>query len=385
MRKILLFIFLLSMTAAWMVGCGSSSKHIVPPPAKTSSFAFMQEVGSGSYIFSPMIGTFSTSGGNTTFSAAAALSGSAQQPIEVTFYSIYLSSDATLATLDLFGGLDGTSGQWDIWVAEATGSHNPTQVTNDTNDNEMPQLSPDNTRVAFNSNRVVDESGDLSYVVVTRKIDGTGEQVLALPPGANWTYAPTYSPDGSKIAVEAYGYDSTNDAYYDGIWIMNAADGSSPTMLTNPLANCNCYDETPAYTPDGTKIVFSREATGDSSTDTEDIYIMNADGTGATQLTKNGAVNFDPLVINVNGVSQILFSSNQSNPTDVTGGSFDLYSMNMDGTGVTRLTTNSQYDAFCGEWYQWGDAAAQVAMRHARGPRHSRFMEPRVAGLKWRR
>lgn len=387
MRKVLFFICLLSVTAAWMVGCGSSSNHIVPPPTtKTSSFAFMQEVGSGSGIFTPMVGTFSTTGGTTTFSTSAAISSSTQQPIEVVFDSIYLSTDATLATLDLFGGLDGTSDQMDIWVVQTTGSHLPTQVTNDTNDNYMPQLSSDNTRVAFNSYRVVDGIGDSVPVVVTRKIDGTGEHVLALPPGANWTFSPTYSPDGSKIAAEAYGYDSTNGVYFDGIWVMNAADGSSPTMLTNPLANCNCYDETPAYTPDGTKIVFSRETwNSETSTETEDIYIMNADGTGVTQLTNKGAITFDPMVLSVNGTLQILFSSNQSNPTDTTGGSFDLYSMNMDGTGVTRLTTNSQYDAFCGEWYQWGDAAAQAAMRHAKGPRHSRFIEHRVAGLKWRR
>lgn len=370
MRKTLLFIVLLTLTAAWLIGCSSSKKKIVPPQTQTTTFAFMQGVGTGTGTFSPMVGTYTTTNGTTTFTAAAVLDKSTNQPIEATFFSIFLSADGKTATLDLYGGLDGTSGQWDIWVAPADGSSNPTQVTNDTNDNGMPQLSPDGTRVAFNSYRL-DESENYVTMVVTRKIDGTGEQVLAPPPGAEWTWAPTYSPDGSKIAVEGYGFDSTNQVYYDGIWVMNAADGSSPTMLTNPYANCDCYDENPAYTPDGSKIVFSRNTYySDTGTEIEDIYIMNADGTGVTQLTNNGVGDFDPMVITVAGTLQILFSSNFTNPSDTTGDSFELYSMNMDGTNMTQLTTNSLYDAFSAEWYGVDAAAARIATRHSQRPHH---------------
>lgn len=369
MRKTLLFILALSLTAAWMIGCGSSSKTVITPTTQTSTFAFMEESGSGTYLFSPMIGTYTTTNGTTTFKAAAVVDNS-NQPVTAEFYSIYLSTDGKTATLDLYGGLDGTSGEWDIWVAPADGSSNPTQVTNDTNGNRMPQLSPDNTTVVFNSYRIIDEAGDYGWMVITRKTDGTGEQVLPMPPGAGQTWAPTYSPDGSKIAVEAWGYDAS-DNYFDGIWVMNSADGSNPVMLTNPSASetCDCYDEHPAYTSDGSKIVFSRYS---YDTTTEDIYIMNSDGTGVTQLTNDGVADFDPMVIKVAGTSLILFSSNITDPTDTTGASFELYSMNMDGTGVSRLTNNTEYDAFCGDWYEWGEAASsQRSMRHTLHPHHS--------------
>ena len=384
MRRLLIFISLLSLTAAWLIGCGSSSKKVVPP-TETANFAFMQGAGSGTYLFSPMIGTFSSTDGNTTFSAAAVLDNSTNQPIEAEFYSIFLSADGKMATLDLYGGLDGTSQQWDIWVAPSDGSSNPTQVTNDTNNNELPQLSPDGTRVVFNSVRL-DESGNSVIRVVTRKIDGSNEQVPTLPPGTQWALSPTYSPDGSKIAAGIYGFDSTNQTYFQGIWVMNATDGSNATMLTDPWPTCDCYDWAPAYTPDGSKIVFSRNIY-DTTTATfsEDIYIMNADGTGVTQLTGNGALNFDPMVISVAGTSKILFSSNQTNPADTTGDSFDLYSMNLDGTSVTPLTTNSNYDAFCGEWYEWGEtpATARSMTRHGQNSHH-RFAAHHNPGHKVR-
>jgi Tol biopolymer transport system component len=367
MRKIFVFIFLLSLTALWLIGCGSSKK-IVPPPTTSNAFAFIQEVGSGTNTFQPMMGTFSTTSGTTTFSEAPAIDKSTNQPIQADIYSIILSADGKMASFDLWGGLDGTSAEWDIWVAPVDGSSNPTQVTSDTNTNILPQFSPDGTKVAFLSDRIIDDAGDTAFVVVTRKLDGTGEQVLALPPGGMYTWAPTYSPDGTKIAVEAYGYDSTNDLYYDGIWVMSATDGSNATMLTNPNANCDCYDSYPSYTADGSKIVFSRGTYNtETSKGSADIYIMNADGTGVTQLTNNGAINFDPLVVNVAGTLKIVFSSNTSNPSDTTDSSFELYSMNMDGTNVTRLTTNTEYDAFCGDEDDSGEAAAQAAVRH--GPR----------------
>ncbi len=144
-------------------------------------------------------------------------------------------------------------------------------------------------------------------------------------------------------------------------------DGSNPTMLTDPrnTLGCDCYDETPAYTPDGAKIVFSRDD-WTTTPEVENIFIMNADGTNLAQLTNNTAVNFDPLAINVAGAgSKILFSSNVSNPTEATGAAFDLYSMNLDGTSVARLSTNTLYDSFSGEWYEYGELAALRTSRHS--------------------
>ncbi len=75
---------------------------------------------------------------------------------------------------------------------------------------------------------------------------------------------------------------------------------------------------------------------------------MNVDGSGTANLTGSAGVNVDPTIINIKGVGErILFSSNRSSPGAPWGDYFDIYSMKTDGTGLTQLTNNSLYDAFC--------------------------------------
>lgn len=61
------------------------------------------------------------------------------------------------------------------------------------------------------------------------------------------------------------------------IYVMNP-DGSGQTRLTDNPA----YDDDPAWSPDGTKIVFGSDRDGDG-----EIYVMNADGSGQTNLTNH--------------------------------------------------------------------------------------------------
>ena len=49
------------------------------------------------------------------------------------------------------------------------------------------------------------------------------------------------------------------------------------------------FDSGPAWSPDGTKIAFTSDRGGD-----DEIYVMNADGTGPTNLTNNDAFDFEP-------------------------------------------------------------------------------------------
>lgn len=362
MRKIPLFIFLLSLTAMWATGCGDSKKAVVPP--QTTSFAFMQEAPSaGSYMFSPVLGTFSTTGNNTTFSTTTYVDKSTGQPITFDIGSIILSANGTKATFDLYGGMgDSSSNQWDIWVANADGTGNPVQISNDAYEDYLPQFSPNGTKVVYSSYQPIPtDSTTYQWQVVVANSDGTGAaQVLPIPEGVLYQMHPTYSPDGTKLAMMAAGY--TNGVSFDGIMLTNA-DGTNAQVLSNPLYSEGCYycvDELPAFTPDGSSIVFSRDNWNGSS-EFEDIYIMNVDGSNPTQLTNSVGLNNDPLVLNISGVgTRILFTSNRDNLSTGTGG-FDLYSSKLDGTGVTRLTSNSIYDAFSEWWY--GDAAAAAA-RH---------------------
>jgi len=77
-------------------------------------------------------------------------------------------------------------------------------------------------------------------------------------------YYPVFSPDGSKIMFVSFRNDS------EEIYIMNL-DGSNQTNLTNN----SLPDMYPVFSPDGSKIAFRSWSLG---TNSFDIYIMDSNG-----------------------------------------------------------------------------------------------------------
>jgi len=63
------------------------------------------------------------------------------------------------------------------------------------------------------------------------------------------------------------------------------ADGSNQTRLTNSPGS----DLSPAWSPTGSKIAFHSTRDGN-----EEIYVMNANGTGAVNITNDGAFDAGP-------------------------------------------------------------------------------------------
>ena len=110
-------------------------------------------------------------------------------------------------------------------------------------------------------------------------------------------------------------HDASGDGDYE-IYVMNA-DGTGQTNLTR---ESQTEDHGPAWSPDGTKIAFSSEG---------DIYVMNADGSAQTRLTRDAQYDVSP------------DWSPDGSKLALTGGStatgfIDV--INADGSGRTRLT-----------------------------------------------
>ncbi|HKH12484.1 MAG TPA: Calx-beta domain-containing protein [Rubrobacter sp.] len=137
---------------------------------------------------------------------------------------------------------------------------------------------------------------------------------------------PAYSPDGTKVAFVGGG------ALGQDIFVMNA-DGTGRKQLTNTGA----ADRQPAWSPDGKKIAFVANSVGiDGQTDDE-IWTINADGTGRKQLTNNTDLDEQPAWSPLG--TRIAFVSTRTGDTNR-----NIYVMNADGSNQTDITQDGPYD-----------------------------------------
>ena len=72
-----------------------------------------------------------------------------------------------------------------------------------------------------------------------------------------------------------------------------------------------------------------------------EIWVADADGSNARQVTRLGGANFAPYFHPDD--KRIIFSSNYENPRS---GAFDLFIINLDGTGLEKVTTHPDFDSF---------------------------------------
>ena len=103
--------------------------------------------------------------------------------------------------------------------------------------------------------------------------DGSRKRRLTHNTTATERY-PRWSPDGTKIAFTRY-MDKTKRQTTGELFIMNA-DGTDPQRLTHN----NVLDNTPSWSPDGTQIAFSSSRSG-----VWEVYVIELATRAVTQLT----------------------------------------------------------------------------------------------------
>ena len=155
----------------------------------------------------------------------------------------------------------------------------------------------------------------------------------------------TCSVDGSRIV-----FTSVRDGDVD-LYSMKP-DGSDVKRLTRELG----YDGGAFFSRDGKRIVWraSRPKTAaekkeyldllkeDTIHPTElEIFVADADGKHARQITHNGAANFCPY-FSPDG-TWVIFASNMADPK---GRNFDLWKVATDGTGLEQITYDPSFDGF---------------------------------------
>lgn len=244
----------------------------------------------------------------------------------------------------------------------------------------------------------IDGNANENTEIFTIRVDGTDLQRITS--NALWDIYPTWSPDGTRLAflsmrnkdLDIYTmrtdgsdqkllYDSgSHDADIDwrnnaivftsgfSIWTVQY-DGTLPTRITQPpnagqwgKANLPIGDYDPRFDPSGKKIVFERLENPDSTHGDYNLFVINSDGTGETRLTDTGYAqglaswsNFgDKMVYIVAAVKE--------------EGRYDMYMINSDGSDNHDITPKyfpptflvhspifSKDDAtiyFIGEWWE---------------------------------
>ncbi len=139
-------------------------------------------------------------------------------------------------------------------------------------------------------------------------------------------------------------FHSTRDGNWE-VYVMNA-DGSGQTRLTdNPAA-----DSAASWSPDGQRIAFVSDRDDPDPSDDDrisDIYLMNADGSGQTRLTDSSAWETRPRW-SPDG-RRIAFFSYRDGKTEI-------YVMNADGSEQTRLTDNQAGNV----WPSWSPDGRRI-------------------------
>jgi Tol biopolymer transport system component len=148
---------------------------------------------------------------------------------------------------------------------------------------------------------------ETNYDIYVIDSDGTGLRQLTDDPGVE--EGPSWSPDGKRIAYDA---GDPGRVFRSSVWVMRA-DGSGKVKL--------CSGGAPHWSPDGTQIVYAREM---GETRAEDVFVMNADGSGRRCVIDRQGSDVQPAWA-PNGM--ILFNRND-----------DLFAVNPDGSGLVRLT-----------------------------------------------
>jgi Tol biopolymer transport system component len=192
-----------------------------------------------------------------------------------------------------------------------------------------PVVSPDGQSIAVASH--VGGSWNGIYL-----LDRFGKGRTKLVGRSTFDGTPAWSPDGTKLAFRSMRPSPVGD--YSRIFVVNR-DGSGLRQLT-PETTEYTNDESASWSPDGTRLVFSRDGV---------LFVINADGTGLTSLGVSGQYP----ALSPDG-TQVAYHT-------FVDGILTLFVASADGSNARRLTTPVEGDQMA----RWSPDGLQLVFQRS--------------------
>jgi TolB protein len=209
---------------------------------------------------------------------------------------------------------DGPNAREQIYVANADGS-NLRPIDLPGVEPIQPAWFPDGRRILF-----LDVASTPTFKIVNA--DGTGLTNAGMPPFGD---SACVFGDGKRVAVLRPRTPGSDEVL--AIFVVRL-----DTRIARRISPWGSYTGTIDCSPDGTRVVFGKPTFGPPTS--ANVFTIQTDGTGLKQLThsRGGIVNNNPNSWSPDG-TKIVFTSNRGGRTDRV-----LFVMNADGSGARQLT-----------------------------------------------
>lgn len=246
-------------------------------------------------------------------------------------------------------------GDYEIYIMNADGSDKK-QLTHNSTLDYYPKWTANGTSIVYNA-----KIGSYNQITL---VDLISDEITNISNSDYDEFSPSVLFPSNRIAF-CYRTDPHTD--HKDIYTMNL-DGTSKIPF---LSSDTCSDNYPAWSPDGSKIIFFRITTGF----TMGIYVKGVSDPTEQKIldVSAGQISWSPdgtkfVAIVSNDI--IIYNADGSNPTNLTNGSYtcfspdwspdgskiafvihdgndtEIYTINPDGTGLTQITDNDYADNY---------------------------------------
>jgi TolB protein len=228
------------------------------------------------------------------------------------------------------------SGGEEIWTMDPEGG-SLTQLTRNTHGDWSPAWSPDGNLIAFTS----DQTG-LNQIWLMNA-DGSHQRALTSYPKESsiWNRDPSWSPDGKKLIY------TSNRSGKDENWIMDLS--TKETWLHSDGMAEHWH---PSFSPNGEQILFSSNMTGEWG-----LWLSDLSGKGLIRMVPERKFDNNPAAAWSPDGGRIVFRTAEA----------DLWLINADGTGATPLTRDGKVEGWRSTWSPDGRQIAYTASRSESG------------------